>query len=404
MARTWWSIRVDLLGGAPVGDLWPTPGRLLLVGPAHTFADLATAIDDAFARWDRSHLYEFTLADGRRIGIPDDEPVLDATRVKVAKALEPGTRFRYVFDLGDSWTHRCTVAARKVDPLDELGLVPDQPLPSDGWGTIPDQYGRKWDGDDRHTPPPPRPAEPDPMLSPAWPQVLSSGRPRLRGEDLRELRGAAVRADKDAVRALLDGKDPSLLLQHAGTALLAVGIDGLEDIARDVVRGLRERGDEGDEVLANALEARLGGPALLLRPVRADLDQVAELLSGDPVSGQGGWVDLATGEVWPDLVLDDLDERERPDLDEPDRWLHVEPEGPRAGWRDRRDFVEGLRPGSLRDGMLDALEGRGAFGRFSRMLDREPALVPEWRAFSDEREVGRARAVLADAGCLALPS
>jgi hypothetical protein len=35
------------------------------VGPAHTFADLARAIDNAFARWDLSHLSVFTLADGR---------------------------------------------------------------------------------------------------------------------------------------------------------------------------------------------------------------------------------------------------------------------------------------------------------------------------------------------------
>jgi hypothetical protein len=31
----------------------------------HIFKQLADAIDDAFARWDRSHLQEFILADGR---------------------------------------------------------------------------------------------------------------------------------------------------------------------------------------------------------------------------------------------------------------------------------------------------------------------------------------------------
>jgi hypothetical protein len=406
--KTWLSIRVDLLSGAHTGELWPTPGRVLVVGPSHTFADLATAIDDAFARWDRSHLYEFTLPDGRRIGLPDedwdDEPVLDAARVKVARTVALGTEFRYVFDLGDVWVHRCTVAARKVDPVDALGIVPDRPLPCFGWGAIPDQYGRNWDGDDGERTPPPRPVDLDPMVSFAWPQVLSSGAPRLRGDDLRSLRGATARADREAVRELLVGKDPTLLLQHAGSALLAVGVDGIEDVARDVLDRLAARGDDGDDVLALALTAALGGPQPLLRPVRTDLEQVADLLAGDPVHGEGGYVDLRTGEVWPQVALEGLDEDERPALDEPDRWLYVHNEGSRDRWNDRHEFAERLRPGPLRDGLLDALEGKGAFGRFARMLDREPALLTEWRAFSAEREVGRARAALASYGYLALPS
>ena len=133
MPKTWLSVRVDLLAGHGQ-DLWPSPGRVLAVGPRHTFRDLATAIDDAFARWDRAHLHEFTLADGRRIGRPDDEwddePVLDDGRLVVARTVNLGAAFKYVFDLGDYWVHRCTVAARKIDPLEQLGIVPDQPVPS----------------------------------------------------------------------------------------------------------------------------------------------------------------------------------------------------------------------------------------------------------------------------------
>ena len=48
-------------------DLTNPPGRDLLASSEHTFADLARAIDRAFARWDISHLHEFQLADGTRI-------------------------------------------------------------------------------------------------------------------------------------------------------------------------------------------------------------------------------------------------------------------------------------------------------------------------------------------------
>jgi hypothetical protein len=67
MARTWLSIRVELLSGGRIPQLHPAPGRVLIVGPRHTFADLAMAIDAAFARWDLSHLHMFELAGGRRV-------------------------------------------------------------------------------------------------------------------------------------------------------------------------------------------------------------------------------------------------------------------------------------------------------------------------------------------------
>ena len=66
MAKDWMTIRISLLGGGGIA-CDPPPGRVMLVGPRHTFADLAEAIDAAFARWDLSHLHMFELTDGRHI-------------------------------------------------------------------------------------------------------------------------------------------------------------------------------------------------------------------------------------------------------------------------------------------------------------------------------------------------
>ena len=55
MARTWLSIPVDLVGGH--GEQYrprTQPGRIFAVARSHTFKQLADAIDDAFAQWDRS--------------------------------------------------------------------------------------------------------------------------------------------------------------------------------------------------------------------------------------------------------------------------------------------------------------------------------------------------------------
>ncbi len=122
----------------------------MLVGPMHTFKDLAHSIDAAFARWDLAHLHEYELADGRRIGYPDDEfdmPVIDHETLTVASCANEGDEFAYVFDLGDDWRHRCLVDAIDVDPKEAYGVIPGKPVPIWGWGWIPDQYGRRWDGD-----------------------------------------------------------------------------------------------------------------------------------------------------------------------------------------------------------------------------------------------------------------
>jgi hypothetical protein len=147
MARTWLQVLVQGFGER----FAPTPGRVFIAGRAHTFAGLADAINLAFARWDLSHLHEFELTGGRRIGFVDpdpfqgDEAVEDHAQVKVADAVGPGEEFGFTFDFGDRWEHRCRVLAEKIDPRQEWGAgpLPRQPVVTCGWGVIPDQYGRR---------------------------------------------------------------------------------------------------------------------------------------------------------------------------------------------------------------------------------------------------------------------
>jgi hypothetical protein len=147
MARTWLQIRVDLLGGGGI-ECDPSPGRIFIVGPSHSFAVFAEAIDAAFSRWDLSHLHNFELADERLVGFPDDSFApdlvwLDHEKLKVVREVKPGEEFEYVFDLGDNWRHRCLVQDEKADPLEVYGVVPSRPVAIWGWGWIPDQYGRR---------------------------------------------------------------------------------------------------------------------------------------------------------------------------------------------------------------------------------------------------------------------
>ena len=169
--RGWWSVRVELAGGGMAGELWPRPGRVFAVSPAHTFHTFAVAIDDAFARWDRCHLHQFvlpktgtTVTEFRHIEDIDLERQLDADKVTLGELLGLGDDFEYVFDLGDNWRHECAVGACAIDPVEVLGVAPGGPLPYWGWGIIPDPYGRLFDGDDGETPIPQPPHG-------AWPWV-----------------------------------------------------------------------------------------------------------------------------------------------------------------------------------------------------------------------------------------
>jgi hypothetical protein len=143
--KDWISIRVELLSGRDI-VLDPPAVRIMLAGPRHTLGDLAESIDNAFARWDLSHLHLFELADGRVVGPPSDDwgqETIDESTLLVAHALAIGDTFGYVFDLGNDWRHRCVVEHTGLDPLESYGIAPPKPVPIWGWGWIPDQYGRR---------------------------------------------------------------------------------------------------------------------------------------------------------------------------------------------------------------------------------------------------------------------
>jgi hypothetical protein len=409
MGRTWLSVTVELLGGRGE-ELWPWPGRIFAVGPSHTFMDLANAINDAFARWDRSHLSVFTLADGQvitdeetgaemagSIGGPITAP-LDIEAAKVARVLEPGAEFQFTFDPGDDWTHRCVVGAEKIDPVEALGIRPDAPVPYRGWGSIPDQYGRRWAADDGVSRPPRRPSQPHPMLLHAWP-----ARDVLPELDLSELRGAIATADADRFLAAVTGRDVDDALQLVGAGVpmvLEKRRRQAEPVALSVINRLNERAGSGDEVLAEDLLARLRGEPLKGRVVPVDLEMLGTEMEGDLSMSTGGYIDLLTGEVYGETAADPMMVGEDAAIDveeEPDRWLRFNRTGSRDGWRDMAAFAQRQRDVALRERLERAIEGKGAFGRF-RDLVHEEDLAEQWYAYSTDRQMGRARELLADEG------
>lgn len=402
-------MRVELLGGR--GDeLWPWPGRIFAVGPSHTFQQFADAINDAFARWDRAHLSMFTLADGRVVtdretgsefaaspGGPVQRPI-DLTSAQVARTVQLGAEFQFTFDLGDDWTHRCVVGKDKIDPMEVLGIRPSAPLPYWGWGTIPDQYGRVWADDDGEHRPPGRPQQTHPMLLGEWPDQQ-----QLPTLDIPELRRAIAERDADRMLTAVSGCDIDDVLQQVGDGvpiLIASGSEQAEAVALSVINRLTLRAGPGDVVLAADLLAALRGEPAPGPVVPVDLEMLSIELEGDAGMSSGGYLDLHTGQVYGEESIDPMMVGEDAAIDveqEPDRWLHIDRTGSRDGWQDMADFAERQHDNRLRTKLQRAIEGQGSFRRFRDLIHDED-LADTWYAFSNDRQLGRARAFLADEG------
>jgi len=258
-----------------------------------------------------------------------------------------------------------------------------------------------------------------------------------------DLRTAVVTGDGAAVvRHLQAHPAPEYLLQYAGDAVLlalAQRTPGAREAAWTVLRTMFDRAWKGDRELSLELGAALGvtpeqlwselrgGPSDVqvisepepeLRGLPLDLDELSEMLEGDPAYSRGR-IDLRTGQTWPRGVLDSLgwgsdeddDEEDKDeddgddedDQDNEDHWLWVDSQGSRDGYEDMVDFAETVRDPRLTGRLEVALDGRGAFRRFRTVLDREPAEFERWSGFSDDRRRGRARAWLARAGYRSVP-
>jgi len=176
-------------------------------------------------------------------------------------------------------------------------------------------------------------------------------------------------------------------------AALGQPADGAAETARLLMAALRGRDWEGDDVLADQLDALLGSSAMPdLRPLRVDLDELAGILEGDPVYG-GGRVDLATDEVWPAPAVDyarEIGQEDGDESDDPDKWLWVHCEGSRDGYRDMERFIGTVRAPGRADRLEVAISGRGAFRRFKDVLGSWPGELDRWYEFSAERQRGPA--------------
>ena len=219
------------------------------------------------------------------------------------------------------------------------------------------------------------------------------------------LRSALYRADGPAIVSLAaEVLQTADALQLLGDGLLAAvdqHAEGAIEAASACGAMLRQRGWDGDDLLADHLEGLVGaGPALTLTPLAVDLEELANILEGDPVYG-GGRIDRRTGEVWPQPAIDyavEMGDEDEIESESSERWLRVECHGSVELYRDMEFFIGAVEDAGKANRLTAAIDGRGAFRRFRDALDDWPEELDRWYAISEERQRGRARVWLAERG------
>jgi len=221
----------------------------------------------------------------------------------------------------------------------------------------------------------------------------------------RQVRGAVVGSDGETVVAVVLAMGvPEIALQFLGDGLLvalAQHADGAVEPATELAAKLRAREWDGDRDLADQLDWALGlAHEPPLRDLNVDLDELLMLIEGNSVDG-GGRVNLETGEVWHQSAIEygvEAGELDPDEVDVADGWLYVPGSGSRAGYRDMADFVATVTDPRRAEQLERTLSGRGVFKRFASLVSRWPDEHDRWRAFSDDRQRGRARSWLASVG------
>lgn len=224
------------------------------------------------------------------------------------------------------------------------------------------------------------------------------------------LRSARYRSDGPAVVSLaaevLQRADALQLLGDGLLAAVDQHAEGAGEAASACAATLRQRDWDGDDLLADHLEGLIGaGPALKLTPLAVDLEELANILEGDPVYG-GGRIDRQTGEVWPQPAIDyavEMGDEDQGESESSERWLRVECLGSVESYRDMEFFIGAVEDASKANRLAPAIDGRGAFRRFRDALDDWPEELDRWYAISEERQRGRARIWLAERGCCVSP-
>ncbi|HZS86480.1 MAG TPA: UPF0158 family protein [Chloroflexota bacterium] len=164
----------------------------------------------------------------------------------------------------------------------------------------------------------------------------------------------------------------------------------LEDLAGAFESGFPE--------LHYYLDLETGEVAMVSDETRGELEAIYEdLAGGEEVDEAVVAAAIGRREV-PDWQKEALLEADRVERGYGTRYVAVPRDETHAAYRDMEEFISSVADQRLQERLSDAIDGRGAFGRFKRVLSAHDEERERWFAFKDARLRERIVAWLADEG------
>lgn len=123
--------------------------------------------------------------------------------------------------------------------------------------------------------------------------------------------------------------------------------------------------------------------------LEVDLDELCAAYE-DMSEMNSQYLDLQTGEILLVVHQEGVAEqneqnKKKIERDEEGRFLKIPCTDSREGYRDMKDFIRTVDDEHLEEKLWIAIDGKGAFRRFKKVLTRHPDVRQRWFEFKDER-------------------
>ena len=151
------------------------------------------------------------------------------------------------------------------------------------------------------------------------------------------------------------------------------------------------------------LDVESGEVAMVSDDTRRELEEIYQELDNGEDLDDARVNEAIRQRDLPDWMHDALEEADRVERGFGTRYVAVPRDETHEAYRDMEDFILTVGDERLRERLSDAIDGRGAFGRFKRVLSAHDDERERWFAFRDARLRERIVAWLAEEGIVPIP-
>jgi len=146
------------------------------------------------------------------------------------------------------------------------------------------------------------------------------------------------------------------------------------------------------------LDVLTGDVLAVTDEIRASLEEIYNELSEGADPETVDWPLIVREQGWPGWMAGGLEDAYRVDIGFGSRYIRVPKDESHDGFRDMEEFINTVTQARLRNTLVQAISGKGAFRRFKDTLAYHERERERWFAFKRDRLRARMLAALAAEG------